>query len=470
MEGMDAIRRAAEAAARSVANTRAKSRHLEEAILTAHAADRSTPASGGKGSAAGHAHRRLHTQHEQQMRESNAVGRFHQTKTCPHCHAMRRRKRELIDFLAAPPQLTDFLPAPPSAVPEEESAAGELLLEKARARMELNWLEGLNAPGLADKYRDEPCIDFYRRPKAKERANAGGIATVPPRTPTVSRSPSGRARLSAGAASTQGDTRVASVLSPDMEKLLAEDNDFGLKAAIHGFVDLVRAFVDRGGNVRYTDERGQSMLHLAAVYGRAETCSLLLGLGRRDQLLHGMNNAEVFSGCTAMHLAAEWGHATVCRVLLGDDAFTDRAVNARDQSGWTALVYAARNGHAQIVQMLLEDRRFTAASTVAVDAFGWNALYWAAQFDHADVCAVLCGPQSNFPQEAIDVADRYGRTPLHIAAWSNSRRSYELLSKNTRFASAVGRSDQIGQTAADYLQTMLQSSPAFCTADNNQQT
>jgi len=103
---------------------------------------------------------------------------------------------------------------------------------------------------------------------------------------------------------------------------------------------------------------GDTALHLAALYGRADAVRALLAAGASPRSLDG-------DGGTPLHDAAAGGFEEVCAALLeaaasasessasSPDAARASAANARDGDGETPLHTAARGGHAGVVAMLL---------------------------------------------------------------------------------------------------------------------
>lgn len=83
-------------------------------------------------------------------------------------------------------------------------------------------------------------------------------------------------------------------------------------AVAQGNVDLVRMYLDRGGDVEARDQRGRSPLMLAASSGNLPLCRLLLERGASVR-------AEDDSGATAASLAAAAGHDQVVAYLDGSD-------------------------------------------------------------------------------------------------------------------------------------------------------
>jgi len=102
------------------------------------------------------------------------------------------------------------------------------------------------------------------------------------------------------------------------------------------------------------DRGGQTVLHLLAEQGDAETIRKLLN---QEGFANG--DAEDFL-CrkTAFHRAASYSHASVCSVLL--DKLSAATINAADRAGWSALHTAAYHDSLEVVSVILGHHRFTA--------------------------------------------------------------------------------------------------------------
>lgn len=114
-----------------------------------------------------------------------------------------------------------------------------------------------------------------------------------------------------------------------------------------------------------------------------------------------LNSVDAF-GDTAIHLAAQDGYADVVEFLLDQGANPDLPDNMRN----TPLHLAALYGHYQVVWLLHR----AGADLNASNDLG-SVLHWALEHYHADIVDYLL-------QHGADVrsTDKYGNTPLHMAA------------------------------------------------------
>lgn len=117
-------------------------------------------------------------------------------------------------------------------------------------------------------------------------------------------------------------------------------------ATKQNFATILRLLVQAGADINYQDEQGESALHVAARFGRAEiTRSLLEGTlyQKADTEL-----AEKTFAWTPLFVASVEGHLGVVQLLIDAGA----QLNKLDLSGWTAKEHAALRGHIKIARLL----------------------------------------------------------------------------------------------------------------------
>ncbi len=103
----------------------------------------------------------------------------------------------------------------------------------------------------------------------------------------------------------------------------------------------VSGIIERGCDVNDSNDRGETALHVATLFGQFEIVELLITNNANV-------NARVHTGETALHIAAHEGYSDILKLLLTNDA----KVNARANNGLVALDWAKIKGHTKIVQLL----------------------------------------------------------------------------------------------------------------------
>ncbi|CAM9577804.1 unnamed protein product [Pylaiella littoralis] len=239
-------------------------------------------------------------------------------------------------------------------------------------------------------------------------------------------------------------------------------------AAVGGHMDVMRALVEGGADVRAVDDQGMSAL-LNAVKGNfGDAASYLVEKGGdandvyvdeggdRHSLLmdaiivenvpfaellvkHGADvNVTDEQGVTTLIQAAHRGMLVICELVVekGVD------VAARSDDGITALIAAASEGHAGIVELLLGKAK---ADPDAKDKDGTTALMAASVRGHKDVVDALLRHGANVDQQNLD-----GHTAL-MFAYNGRNQVAALLS---RYLEYVGGKEDDGN--AKIIQDSLQ--------------
>ncbi|KAK7874088.1 hypothetical protein R5R35_004631 [Gryllus longicercus] len=196
-------------------------------------------------------------------------------------------------------------------------------------------------------------------------------------------------------------------------------------AAQVGNLAAVKALVLAGADVGIRNQRGETVLQIAAAGGHSEIVELLLrqhqdSEAAQEQLQEALMNAVDSSvnkllisklGCSA---GVEVLHRAACKgrlLLLRDLLHSGVDPNAVDVNGWTALHLAAEGAHSECVKILLDS--FAKACYVGGPKMQ-TPLHVAAEKGHTDCLESLLirAPSS------INVRDHYGWTALHCAAFN----------------------------------------------------
>ena len=134
-------------------------------------------------------------------------------------------------------------------------------------------------------------------------------------------------------------------------------------AARNNQIGEVAGFLNSKGDPNQRDEKGHSLLILAAYNGSLETVDLLLKKGANPHLQDGMG--------TALMAASFKGSKPIVQRLLAAGA----KVDDRNGIGATALMFAAMTGKIDVVRTLLNHR----ADSKAIDQRGLDAKQLAQQ-------------------------------------------------------------------------------------------
>ncbi|XP_072919780.1 neurogenic locus notch homolog protein 2-like isoform X2 [Hemitrygon akajei] len=157
-----------------------------------------------------------------------------------------------------------------------------------------------------------------------------------------------------------------------------------------------------------TDRTGETSLHLAARYARADAAKCLLDAGADA-------NAQDNMGRSPLHAAVAADAQGVFQILIRNRA-TD--LDCRMNDGTTPLILAARLAVEGMVVELINCH----ADVNAVDDHGKSALHWAAAVNNVDATRALLKNGAN-----KDMQDNKEETPLFLAAREGSFEATKIL-------------------------------------------
>uniref|UniRef100_A0A665WAB6 Neurogenic locus notch homolog protein 2-like n=1 Tax=Echeneis naucrates TaxID=173247 RepID=A0A665WAB6_ECHNA len=157
-----------------------------------------------------------------------------------------------------------------------------------------------------------------------------------------------------------------------------------------------------------TDRTGETALHLAARYARADAAKRLLDAGADP-------NAHDNMGRTPLHAAVAADAQGVFQILIRNRA---TELDARMNDGTTPLILAARLA----VEGMVEELIHCHADINAVDDHGKSALHWAAAVNNVEATLVLLKNGAN-----RDMQDNKEETPLFLAAREGSFEAAQVL-------------------------------------------
>ncbi|KAK1785538.1 hypothetical protein P4O66_018902 [Electrophorus voltai] len=197
---------------------------------------------------------------------------------------------------------------------------------------------------------------------------------------------------------------LASFCGGGLEPEVAEDDDSEESSA-----NIISDLIYQGASLgAQTDRTGETALHLAARYARADAAKRLLDAGADA-------NAQDNTGRTPLHAAVAADAQGVFQILIRTRA-TD--LDARMHDGSTALILAARLA----VEGMVEELITCHADVNAVDELGKSALHWAAAVNNVEATIALLKNGAN-----KDMQDLKEETPLFLAAREGSCEAVKVL-------------------------------------------
>ncbi|RLA71506.1 MAG: hypothetical protein DRG30_08490, partial [Epsilonproteobacteria bacterium] len=195
-------------------------------------------------------------------------------------------------------------------------------------------------------------------------------------------------------------------------------------------VELADMLLNKGVSVSAVDNKGHTLLHLAAREGRGELCRFFVEHGvdvnLKDKegvspLLYALaadndsctqvllkSKVDIHTkdpkGVGALQAAISQNHIEIVRQLLEKGLNPNEA----DKVGHTALMLAAQKGNLNIMKLLFEK----GASITMVDADGASALHHACRYNGSvDVVQFLLDQNLD-----INIETKKGQTPLWVSA------------------------------------------------------
>lgn len=213
-------------------------------------------------------------------------------------------------------------------------------------------------------------------------------------------------------------------------------------AARAGDLAVVRALAEKApALIAAKDATGRTALHAASAGGHASVVAYLLsGTGEVDTADN--------TGVTALHLAAANGHDEVARLLIEKKA----NVNAQDDGRETPLAKACVRGRVPVAARLLA----SGASVDTANSYGRTPLSLVSrESGNVDLARMLIDRKAD-----VNARDKFGDSPLQLAAWRGFRPVVELLLDRGAAIPADTRArnqllSQAAQNALDALFTKL---------------
>ncbi|ETM56456.1 hypothetical protein, variant [Phytophthora nicotianae] len=177
------------------------------------------------------------------------------------------------------------------------------------------------------------------------------------------------------------------------------------------FVQLVAQYGDELARER-RDPQGHTIAHWAAQKSNGEFLHYLHSIGAPIDEPSEDGKAQLHP----IHWACAAGNLSALRTLvlkLGVDINTCDAKKHR-----SPLLVAAQNGHPLLVLFCVRN----GADVTLVDADGDTAVHWAAYKGATEIVAVF-----QYLQVSSDAPDKFGQTPLHLAAMRGELETVQFL-------------------------------------------
>ncbi|CAG7985687.1 unnamed protein product [Penicillium nalgiovense] len=202
------------------------------------------------------------------------------------------------------------------------------------------------------------------------------------------------------------------------------------RAAAGGSTEVIQILLENGADINTEDDDNRSVVFHAASENRYTTLPAL----STSTMIRNFHRADWY-GQTPLHVAASRDYLESAIALLKVDGVQ---LETKDYEGCTALSLAVRYGSTEVIQLLLEH----GADINTKDNIGRGVvLYAALENRYTD----LTGLFTSSKIRNIHQPDRYGRTPLHVAATLGHLESvYTLLESEGVDCEAQ---DEFGRTA-----------------------
>ena len=183
--------------------------------------------------------------------------------------------------------------------------------------------------------------------------------------------------------------------------------------------ELVRLFLDRGANANEQNKESRGPLFAACVEGNVSGARLLMEYGAD------VNDDENVFGETALHAAVAAGSSLEIVELLID---RKADMGRQDKQGRDCIAEAARRDNVDILEYLVnlqKSRDFEDDFLLRQDFAGDTPLHHAARKKSGKNASILL--KAGDPLVMCSKVNRFGATPLHLAAYNGCLQAVEVL-------------------------------------------
>lgn len=147
-------------------------------------------------------------------------------------------------------------------------------------------------------------------------------------------------------------------------------------ALIEGNLDIVRALVDAGVDIKNADEFGSGLVGLAVLENDLDAVKYFIEKGA-------VPNRKGPSGGTPLHIAARHGYLDIVKYLVEE---AKAKLNGIDEDSKTPLYFASKNGHSDVVKYLVGEGADPEIATFFSDK---TPLHVARENGHSDIVEYL---------------------------------------------------------------------------------
>lgn len=128
------------------------------------------------------------------------------------------------------------------------------------------------------------------------------------------------------------------------DQMIKDSRERLITAAKKGDAGEAQQLIDRGWDVNYQDDQGNTALHYASSWNRPQIVACLIKNGPKVE-------TKNLQGKTALHYACLQARLDIVKILVKNGMAN---VNIKDKDGWTPLQMVADAGNLSIVKYLVE--------------------------------------------------------------------------------------------------------------------